>query len=80
MSTASTATASAERDLNLEKELNIVNCIYLLAATQGNGTPLCPTSFQEEDVVELYIGLVHLEGCYGFQILKWSSCSDLAPK
>ena len=64
MSTASTVTDSAVRDMTLGNELEIANCNGILAHIQGNGTLFCPDSFQEEDVVELCIGLgqVHLEG------------------
>ena len=41
-----------------------MNCICILAATQGDGTSLCPDSFQEENIVKLCIGLgqAHPEG------------------
>ena len=64
MSTMSTVITLVVRDLTLGNELDIVNHIYILAATQGDGTLLPPNSFQEEDVEELCIGLgqVHPEG------------------
>ena len=45
-------------------ELGTANCICNLVATQGDGTPFSPDSFQEEDVVELCVGLgqAHPEG------------------
>ena len=54
MSTAFTATTSAERDLTLGNDLEIVNCIYILAATQGDGTQFHIESIQEKDVIKLY--------------------------
>ena len=41
-----------------------MNHIYILVATQGDGSPFHPDSFQEEDVVELCMGLsqAYLEG------------------
>ena len=53
MSTTSTATASVVQDPTLGNELENVNHICILAATQGDGTLLHPNSFQEEDIVEL---------------------------
>ena len=52
----STVTTLAVRDLTLGNELEIANCICILAATQGDSTPFHPDSFQEEEV-ELCIGL-----------------------
>ena len=57
MSTTSTVTTSEARDLTLDDELKIVNHICILAATQSDGTLFHPNSFQEEDIVELCIGL-----------------------
>ena len=64
MSTASTATASVVRDLTVGDEPEIVNCICILAATKGDGTPCHSDTFQEEDMVKLCTGLgqVHPEG------------------
>ena len=46
--------------LTLGNEHEIVNCICILAATQGNGTPLHPNSFQEKhSQVVLGLGQVH---------------------
>ena len=68
MSTTSTVTASAVRDLTLDDEIEIANCIYVLAATQADGTPFHPDSFQEEDIVKLCIGVgqVHPKGMLWF--------------
>ena len=57
MSTASIVTALAVRDLTLDDENDIVNHMCILAATQGKGTLFHSNSFQEEDIVELCIGL-----------------------
>ena len=57
MSTTSTVTASVVRDLTLIDKLEIMNHICILAATQSDGTHFCPDSFQEEDMVELCVGL-----------------------
>ena len=64
MSIASTVSTSMLRDLTLGDEPEIMNCIRILAATKGNGTPFCPNSFQEKDMVKLCIGLgqAHQEG------------------
>ena len=64
MSTASTVTTSVVRDLTPGNKLEITNCTCILVATQDNGFLFHPDSFQEEDVVELYIGLgqAHPEG------------------
>ena len=60
----SAVTASVVRDLTLGDELQIVNHICILAATQGDGTLFHPNSFQEEDLFKLCIGLgqAHPEG------------------
>ena len=57
-------TTSAEIDLTLGDDTKIGNQICILVATQGNGTPLCPSSFKEENTVELFVGLgqEHQEG------------------
>ena len=51
-------------DPTLGNDIDIGNQICVLVATQGDGTPLCPTSFNEKDTVELCIGLgqEHPEG------------------
>ena len=57
MSMAFTVTASAACDSTPGYEHKIVNCTCILVASQSNGT-LCPhDSFQEEDLVELCVGL-----------------------
>ena len=73
MSNASMVTTSVELDQTLGDDTEIANWICILVATQGDGTPLCPTSFKEEDVVELCIGLgqEHPEGVLQLS-LRWS--------
>ena len=64
MSTTSTVTASAVRDLTLGSECEIINFICILVATQGHGTLFPPNSLQMEDLVKLCVGLgqAHAEG------------------
>ena len=64
MSTTSTETALVACDSTLHDEHKTVNCICILVATHGNGTPFSQDSFQEEDLVELCMGLgqTHQEG------------------
>ena len=64
MSTASTATALAEMDQTMGDDAEIVNWICVLVTTWGSGTPLGPTYFGEQDMIELSIGLgqEYLEG------------------
>ena len=64
MSTASTATALVVCDLTLGNKHEIANCICILVATLGDGTPFPHNSFLEEDLVELCVGLgkAHQEG------------------
>ena len=73
MSTTCTMTALAVRDQTLGDGLEIANHICILVATQGVGTPFSPSSFQEEDMVKLCMGLdqVHLEG------LLWLSDTEM---
>ena len=84
MSTISTVTTLAVRDLTLGNELQIANHICILVATQGNGTLFNPNSFQEEDAVQLCIGLcqVQPEGVLWLPRYWNSPCqiSDLALK
>ena len=70
MSTTSTATASAVHDSTLGDEHEIANHICILVATCVDGTLFSPDSFQEEDLIELCMGLgqAHLEGV--LQILQ----------
>ena len=51
-------------DPTLGNDTNIGNRICILAATWGDGTLLCPSSFTEEDAVNLCVGLgqEHPEG------------------
>ena len=58
------ATILVEMEPTLANDTEIANQIIILVATQGNGTLLYPTSFKEEDAVELCIGMgqEHLEG------------------
>ena len=64
MSTTSMGTASAELDPTLSDDTVIVTQICILIASQGDDTPLDPTSFREEDAIKLCVGLgqEHLEG------------------
>ena len=57
MSTSSMATALAETDPTMSDDIDIRNQIYILVTTQGDGTQLGPSSFKEQDVVKLHIGL-----------------------
>ena len=57
MLTTSTVTPSVEMDPTLGDEIDTGNQICILVATQGDDTPLCPSSFKEEDVFELCIGV-----------------------
>ena len=57
MITSSTVSTSVATDSTLDDELEIVNWIYVLIATQGDGNLFSPDSFQEEEAIELYIGL-----------------------
>ena len=83
MSTTSTRTTSAVRDLTLGDELKITNCTCILVATQGNSTLFHPNSFQEEDIVQLCIGLsqVHVEGVLQLSdtktVLTFQSSSEM---
>ena len=58
------ATASVEMDLALGDNTKIANQICLLVTTCGDGTPLGPTPFGEEDTIKVCIGLgqEHPEG------------------
>ena len=64
MSAASMVTASVEIALTLGDDTAIANQIYVMVTTRGNGTLLDPTSFGEEDAIEMCVGLdkEHLEG------------------
>ena len=55
MSTTSTATASVEMDPTLGNNTKIANQFCIMVTTQGDGTPLGPTSFGE-GMIELCIG------------------------
>ena len=57
MITASTVTTSVATDSTLDDELEIVNWICVLVATQGDGILFSPDSFQEEEAIKLCIGL-----------------------
>ena len=61
---ASTVTASVAHDSTLGDEHKIANCTCILVATQSNGTPFPHDSFQDEDLVELCVGLgqAHSDG------------------
>ena len=64
MSTTYMVTTSVEMDLTLGNDTEIVTWICIMVTTWANGTPLGPTSFREEDLIELCVGLgqEHLEG------------------
>ena len=64
MSTTSTVTILVELDLPLGNDAAIATQMCILIATQGDGTPLDPTSFGEEDTIKMSIGLgqEHSEG------------------
>ena len=57
MSTTSTATALAAYDHTLGDDPDLANCICVLTIAGGDGTPFDADSLQEEDVVELCIGM-----------------------
>ena len=57
MSTTSTVTALVAHDSTLGDEHELANCIYILVATHGDGTPFSHDCFQEEDLVDLCMGL-----------------------
>ena len=70
MSTSSTVTASVEVDtVTLGDDIDIRNGTCILVTIQGDSIPLGPSSFKEQDVVELCIQLdqEHPEGV--FQLL-----------
>ena len=54
MSTTSMGTALAEIDLTLGDDTRIANWICIQVAIQGNGTPLGPTSFRDEDAIAVH--------------------------
>ena len=64
MSTSSMMTASVEIDATLGNAIDVGNQICVLVTTQCYDTPLCPSSFREEDVIKLCIevGQDNLEG------------------
>ena len=66
----STATASVVCGPTLGDAHNLANCICILIATLGDGTPFSPNSFQEDALMELCMGLgqANLDGV--FQILE----------
>ena len=57
MSTTSTVTALVVCDSTLGDEHELANPICILVATHGDGTSFSHDSFQEEDLVELCMGL-----------------------
>ena len=57
MFTASTVTTSVATDSTLDDELETVIWICVLVATQGDGILFSPDFFQEEEAIELCIGL-----------------------
>ena len=66
MSTTSIATVSAVHDPTLGNAHDLANCICILVTTKGDGTLFSPNSFQEEDLVELCVGLgqAYLDGVF----------------
>ena len=64
MSMTSTVTTLVVHDSILGDECKIVNHICILVATHGDGTPFSHDFFQEEDLVDLCVGLgqAHMEG------------------
>ena len=69
MSTTSTATTSDMHNATLGDAHDLVNHVCILVATQGNGTVFSPNSFQEEDWMELYMGLGQAHPDSVFQML-----------
>ena len=61
-------------DLTLGNDIDIRNWICILVATWGDGTPLGPSSFKEQDVVKLCfrLGQEHPKVFSSFHTLKWS--------
>ena len=51
------ATTLENGDSILGDEMDIGGQICILVATQGDATPLCPSSFKEEDILKLCIGI-----------------------
>ena len=58
------ATVLVACDPTLGNDHDLVNCICILVATHGDGTLFSHDSFQEEDLVELWVGLgqAHMYG------------------
>ena len=63
MSMTSTVTASVVCDPILGNDHKLADRICILLATHGDGTPFFHASFQEEDLVEICMGLgqAHLD-------------------
>ena len=82
MSITSTVTTSVVRDKVPGDELELANLICILVATQGDGTPFHQNSFQEEDMVKLYVGLgqVHPKGVLWLLDTKMILSFNVAPK
>ena len=57
MLTTFKATASVDVDLTLDNKMDIGSRICILVATQGDASPLCPSSFKEEDMLKLCVGV-----------------------
>ena len=57
MSTTSIVTTLAGPDQTLGDDDEIANQVCMLVATCADGTPLCPTTFHQEDVVLMSKGL-----------------------
>ena len=82
MSMTSTETTSAVCDPSLGDDHDLANYIYILVATQGDGTPFSPDPFKEEDLMELCKGFCQATWmvCSGFWRPKHFSCSILLLK
>ena len=83
MSIISTVTALAEIDPTLGDDTMIANWICIPVAIQGDGTPMDPTSFREEDTMKLCVsfGQEHPEDVLQLSdtetVLAFSSISNM---
>ena len=66
MSMTNTATASVACNPSLGDAHDLANCICILVGIQGDGMPFSPNCFQDEDLVELCMGLgqAHPDGVF----------------
>ena len=85
MSTTSTVTALVEPDPTLGNNDEIANQICMLVTTHANGTPLCPTSFHQEDAAVMWekLGWEHPKGVLQLMememVLTFWSDSEMMP-